>query len=212
MFWQPRSNELIQNNESVHWLSVSTDRTSAFVHLHSKISLRNSKHKISSAEYVKEGVGGVLQYKSKKFTHTWNVQFQVLGMLLSGCPCGACGKFSNIDVLDTSALNVAFIIQSSIWAFFFFFFQFPKPYAISFHVLLKMKKIVQLFISSHTISRFSIKRLSLLRRLGIFRRVKLHRELDPALVQQWLWFACSDVTTYRLWSPKYNEAQTDSFT
>lgn len=51
----------------------------------------------------------VLQHKREKKNH--------LKCSISSFRCGvlgdASGKFSNIDVLDTSALNVAFIIQSS---------------------------------------------------------------------------------------------------
>lgn len=92
----------------------------------------------------------ITREKKKKITHTWNVQFQVLGMVYCGCPWGACGNFSNsrfLDILNTSTLNVAFNIQSSIWASFFP--QFPKPYAILFHVFWKMKKIVVIHPFSH---------------------------------------------------------------
>ena len=84
-----------------------------------------------------------------------------------------------------------------------------SPNHIPFHFtyeLLKMNKIVQFFISCHTIFRFSIRSLSLLLRLGILQRKSkeswiLHRSNKH-------WFACSDVTAHCPWYPEYNEEQT----
>lgn len=69
-----------QSNNSVYWPAVSTDRTRTLVHLNPKTSLRNSTHKICSAKYIKVMLlSSAAQEGEKKIT--WNVQFQVLGVV-----------------------------------------------------------------------------------------------------------------------------------
>lgn len=137
----------------------------------------------------------VLKYKRGKknqLIHTRKVCFLVLATASSGCPWGTCGRFSK----STCWTQVDKMCHSSFKTLSeLVYFQFPETYAISFHnVLLKMNRTAPSFISRRAIFRFSIRRLSLLLRLGILQSKTTQRVgscTAPAshpglLAQMWL--------------------------